>query len=153
MEIKRQTTTILKAIAIIAVVSGHLGLIHRGGAIGVSIVLVISGYGLTKSWDKNTGVLFWKKRLTSVWVPYFLWTVLLISVCTLFGKYRLNGMKTTDYVLTLLGLHPTPILDPTMWYIPYIFLCYALLFAVYSIFRGTRERIIGIVFANIVGGV
>ena len=42
-----------KAIAIILVVFGHLGFIPNGGAIGVSIFLVLSGYGIAKSSEKN----------------------------------------------------------------------------------------------------
>lgn len=152
MEISKNTSTILKGLAIIAVVAGHLGLIPRGGTMGVSIFLVLSGYGITKSWKDHEYLRYWRKRIVTVWFPYFLWTLFLLVVCLICNYYRLHGMNWYDFILTLLGLHPTPILDPTMWYIPYIFLCYLIAFVTYIMFPDSKKRSYGIVLFFIAGG-
>lgn len=153
MSISQETSIVLKGIAILFVVTGHLGVIPRGGAMGVSIFLALSGYGLTRRWNKNGKDRFWKNRIKTVWFPYFVWTAFLIILCLIFHYPKIYSMSALDYLLTLLGINSKPILDPTMWYIPYIFLCYSIFYFVFSCMKKRVARTIGITAFSIVGGV
>lgn len=51
--ISRNNTNILKGIAIFFVLFGHMGYIDNGGAWGVHIFLIISGYGVFNSASNN----------------------------------------------------------------------------------------------------
>lgn len=70
-------TTILKGIAILMVVVGHIGQAIPGlrvftplGATGVGVFLVCSGYGIEKSFEKGGRYKYWYKRIVNVWLPY-----------------------------------------------------------------------------------
>jgi len=72
-----ELTLILKGIAILLVVICHLGNEFTRwftplGGIGVTIFLILSAYGLEKSYQKNGLRHYWKKRFLAVWVPYVL---------------------------------------------------------------------------------
>ena len=69
---------ILKAIAILAIVFGHVGNFSGKtwftplGGFGVAIFLFCSGYGLSVS-AKNGGVdRYWTKKFINVYVPFFI---------------------------------------------------------------------------------
>lgn len=73
----RNHTSILKGIAIMAVIFGHIGQyagingIEFPGGVGVSIFILFSGYGLAKSAKRNPIKLdFWKKRIVKLLIPY-----------------------------------------------------------------------------------
>ena len=80
-------TNILRCIAIFMVMMQHLaGFILDSryftpfGGAGVCIFLIISGYGLTKSSQKNGLKDFWKKKFFRVFFPWFLiWSVTLLT--------------------------------------------------------------------------
>lgn len=84
-----------KTIAIILVVFDHLGFIQKGGAIGVSIFLVLSGYGLTKSYEKIKYDLrgYWKKRVANVYIPFVMCSFGIISVLYLTKSPILNAIS------------------------------------------------------------
>lgn len=151
MDIKTVQSQMWKAIAIICVVAGHMGVIYQGGAIGVSIFLTLSGYGIAKSCKKNGMAEFWKKRIVAVWIPYVIWTLVLMAVYYLFQNPVLSKMNTLDIGLTIMGMHPFPVLDPTMWYIPFIFLCYFNFYVSYKI-KKTKISIPLLMVLNILGG-
>lgn len=86
-----------------------------GGAGGVSLFLILSGYGIEKS-TANGFDSYWKKRFPKVWIPY-----VLITIIALIGKGS-NDWKNT--ALSLMGLDFGFLIDKTMWFISYIMLWY-----------------------------
>lgn len=117
----KEYTFYAKGIAILLVILGHMGIIDCGGAIGVHIFLIVSGYGIAVSLSNNGVNNYWIKRIKSVYLPYLLCMSILIMIKLLFNKANLINI-----IITLLGLDFNLNLDPTMWYISYIFLFYLL---------------------------
>lgn len=75
-------SNIIKAFAILLVVLCHIGnRFTRAttplGGIGVALFLILSAYGVEKSFIKSGLKGFWRKRLITVYVPY--WIVELIA--------------------------------------------------------------------------
>ena len=132
-----------KAIAIVFVVFGHLGFIPKGGAIGVSLFLVLSGYGMAKSAKKNNYQLkdFWIKRIKGVYIPFLLCS--LLTVCILYvTRCIINGdMEFYRIILGILGFPNNPY-DPTMWYISYIFMMYISFWCSFKFFNTECKKVI-----------
>ena len=80
----RNYTTAIKGFSILTVVWAHSGaMLSVGGiqfvaGIGVALFLMCSGYGLEISYEKNGLEEFWKKRLLSVCLPF--WVVELVGL-------------------------------------------------------------------------
>ncbi len=120
----RKRTTMLRGIGILLVLLGHTGYVEWGGAGGVVIFLILSGYGIDRSCESGGLRDFWRKRFLAVWLPYALASLYHIAanhvkdpmsiICTIIGA---------DFNLGLLA-------DKTMWYISYVMFWY---FAYYII--------------------
>lgn len=76
----KTTTTSIKGIAILLVIIAHVG--HGGfgvrlfvplGCFGVSVFLILSGYGLMESYRRSGLDSFWRKRMIRILLPYLLW--------------------------------------------------------------------------------
>ena len=70
----------MKGVAILLVVISHTGndgfrlkFLIPLGAIAVAVFLVLSGYGLMESYNKNGISGFWNKRFLRVLLPYLIW--------------------------------------------------------------------------------
>ena len=132
----KQKTSIIKGAAILFVILSHCGLIECGGAIGVDLFLIVSGYGIYYSSKKGTSD-FWKKRITSVYFPYLFTTlVFLIIRITL-------GFRPTifEVLISIFGLDFNLNIDPTMWYISYIFVMYVLAY----FYIKTENRVVRVI--------
>lgn len=133
------TTIQSKGIAILMVIIGHLSIIFNegkflesiGGA-GVTIFLFLSGYGLTKSFQKSKLNNFFKKRVITVLIPYSFITIIWIILDSSLGKYY--TVKTI--ITAILGFDLGRSIDGTMWYISYILMWYIMF---YFIFRITKS--------------
>ena len=119
--ISRENTIIIKGLAILFILLGHASYIPYGGIGGVGLFLLISGYGLNESAKAKGFDGYWVKRIKTVYIPYFFVALLQLLA---FGAERklvivvsLAGLDLTagDRVLNI---------DPTMWYISYIFFWY-----------------------------
>lgn len=133
----KQKTSIIKGIAILLVMLSHCGLMECGGAIGVDLFLIVSGFGIYISSNKGIDN-FWKKRVSSVYFPYLFTTlVFLIIRITL-------GFRPTilEVLISILGLDFNLNVDPTMWYISYIFAMYVLAYF-YMKYENTCSHVIG----------
>lgn len=120
-------TAILKGIAILMVVVGHIGQVIPGlrvftplGAMGVGIFLICSGYGIEKSFSKNGRKHYWYKRLINVWLPYAI-----IELWALPLNWNLGRLAVVEDFLLIAPLHPFG------WYMRYLFVWY-ILYYVYS---------------------
>lgn len=129
-------TTLLRGWAILTVLFCHIGRALGVGkiqfiaGIGVSLFLILSGYGLHQSYKKNGLEGFWSKRLFRVILPYYAISFLL---CFLLGE--LSGAK----IVQILIFKP-------MWYISYLLVWYLLFYAAAMICRryqaGDRQMLI-----------
>lgn len=130
----------LKGLAILLVILSHLNVIQFiqvpeifvfSGAWGVAIFLFLSGYGLAQSYlVKGLNYNFISKRLSKVWVPYVIASVLwiLIDFYVLSIQYSWKQI-----VLTLLGIDLTCAIDQSMWFITYIMLWYMAFFLCFKL--------------------
>ena len=143
-----------KAIAIILVVFGHLGFIPNGGAIGVSIFLVLSGYGIAKSSEKNEFQFeeYWKKRIINVYIPFLLCSACWVLILNLINSpiIKVNSQKIS-IVLGMIGFPNNPY-DPTMWYISFIFMMYASFWCSFKFFERRIFKVLAcLILCMIVG--
>ena len=138
--LNKRSTEQLKGIAIILVVLGHFivtkfinssnSAFNYLGAQGVAIFLILSGYGLTKSFLKrgmDKG--FLARRWRVVLFPYSLVTLLWFMLDYFKGK--MYSLKTI--VLSLAGFDFNLTMDATMWYITFILMWYLIYYLIFSL--------------------
>lgn len=136
--IDKKLTCQLKGMAIIFVVLAHMTLMYyldlktigNFGAIGVDIFLILSGYGIYKSYTKK-GICkqFVVKRLKTIYVPFII--VVLFEV--LWRFHSENAHYSVYRLITFFtGFDVKRILDGTYWYISYIILWYLIFIIVYK---------------------
>lgn len=133
----RGHTTILKAIAIIMVVWGHVGAmmgvpnIQFVGGVGVSLFLICSGYGLFSSYKSNVEKYgefhglkdYWKKKVIKVVIPYW--------VVEIFGLSLVGETDVSVVIKDLFFITPATSYG---WYMQYLMICY-ILFWIVMIFK------------------
>lgn len=130
-------TNILKGYAIMFVIFGHVGQycsvngVEYPAGVGVSIFLVLSGYGIMKS-TQNYGLkYFWRKRLFRVFVPYVIAETMFILLCR-------PKIKPIAFFMDVTLLKP---LHPFGWYLHYILICYVLFYIITRFVQSDRNRI------------
>lgn len=127
---------ILKAIAIIAIMIGHVGNFSGKtwftplGGFGVAIFLFCSGYGLSVS-AKNGGVdRYWTKKFINVYVPFFIIEVIAALILN-------RNFKT--FILDIAFID---ISHPYGWYMQYIFICYLLFYIAFKFIKNQKSIIV-----------
>lgn len=142
INLDKKGTSFLKGVAICLVVFGHI--MGRNGlpvqfaffaSFGVSIFLLISGYGLTLSFMKNGLDGFFRKRVQSVLIPFAIITLLLYSV----GGELFN--KPINVLTTIFLINSELPLDRSMWYIQYIFIWYAVFYSIFILVKQNSLRV------------
>lgn len=128
----RECSTALKGIAIVLVIFGHRGLIDCAGSWGVLIFLMLSGYGIFKSVNKKGLAGYWCNRFVSVLAPYMLFSVFQLGLSFAMGR---GGVDAGNVLCTLMGFDFGLNVDPTMWYISYIFACYAVFYVAWRFYQ------------------
>jgi peptidoglycan/LPS O-acetylase OafA/YrhL len=109
-------TNLLKGFAILTVFWAHIGSSYDIGgiqwiaAIGVSLFLIASGYGLRYSYKKSGLNNFWKKRFFTVIVPY--WFVYLVGAIFTAKVYNIKLVSEIFFFTR------------ANWYIRYILIIY-----------------------------
>lgn len=112
----------LKGLAILAVMVGHIGNFSGKtwftplGGIGVALFLFCSGFGLTKSYQKNGLKHFWLNKLISVYCPF---AVVELIAAVVYKR------AVIDILLELLFIK---IQHPYGWYLQYLLVCYVLFY-------------------------
>ena len=116
LRISPETGQLLRGIAILMVLLGHCGYIVMGGAGGVALFLVLSGFGLNLSCEKSGLAFYWNRRIRKVWLPAII--VGAFNILTM-------GVKSWPHRITmLLGFDLGMNLDKTMWYVSFILVWY-----------------------------
>lgn len=149
-EIKRVPSEYLRGLAIVFVVLGHIlggtfGIIDGHitsilGIGGVTIFLLLSGYGLYQSYQKNglQGRAYWDKKIEKVFIPYIIITVI-------FYVYMLLRGIAPGYIALLrniLCIDYTRTMDGTMWYMNFLPIWYLAFFCVFY-FKGSTAGKVG----------
>lgn len=149
--ISKESTKEIKGIAILMVILGHLSALlgssvfNYMGAFGVAIFLLLSGYGLIVSENRNGLQEFWKKRLLTVMIPYV--TITLVWIVIDLCKGKIYPLKT--YILLLIGFDPGRTIDATMWYISFILLWYVAFWLVCKCAKRPLLRVIYLFCASL----
>ena len=134
----KKLTSQLKGIAIIFVLIGHMTIMNflnnykafqNFGSFGVDIFLILSGYGLYKSYvKKGISKDFVIKRISTIYIPFII--VVLIEIP--FKTYKQNYYFSYKQILTFLtGFDIKVTLDATLWYISFILLWYLIFCIIY----------------------
>jgi peptidoglycan/LPS O-acetylase OafA/YrhL len=123
-------TAQLRGAAILCLLFGHLSLyclkqelvfIMAGYYWAVIIFLFISGHGLYRKYQMNTGFGFWKKRLLKIYPP--LWITLIVFI--LLDYFLINTRHPLQEILPhMLGVNDKFSINPPTWFIEYILIQY-----------------------------
>lgn len=117
-----QHTTLLRGIAILMIVVGHVSgtfntvILSPLPAAGVAIFMILSGYGLTLSYNKNGLKNFWPKKVLRVLLPY---SFVIAALLLIHKNYDLER-----WILELTGL------KTSYWYVGYQIKWYIVFFIV-----------------------
>ena len=140
-----------KGLAIILVILGHLNdqfenikLLQSFGSMGVALFLFVSGYGLTKSYEKNRLDNFFKKRIKTVMLPYSLVTMSWILLDLVMGVKH-SGVTV---ISGLIGFDFSRSIDPTMWYITFLLIWYAVFYLVFAKVKSNLLRLTLLIFVS-----
>lgn len=113
-------TTVMRGIAILMVVIHHLSLwfgtnvLTFWGGGGVAIFMILSGYGLTMSYQKSGVKKFWWKRFVGIFIPWLFVILITMQPWTLY-----NQEWFWKYLFFI---------DYGPWYMQYLFVWYILFF-------------------------
>lgn len=125
----------LKGAAIIFVILGHMSIDKHiyiapnmiyAGAWGVTLFLILSGFGITKSY-LNNGINLSKLfgRIKSILIPYSVVTLVWILIDSLYlGK----SYSAKTIFLALMGIDVKRSIDASMWYISIILFWYIIFY-------------------------
>ncbi|MEQ8156905.1 MAG: acyltransferase [Clostridiaceae bacterium] len=130
----------LKGIAIIFVILGHMSIdkhifitpnLVYAGAWGVTLFLILSGFGITKSY-LNNGMNFAKLigRIKSILIPYSIVTLVWIIIDCL---YLDKTYSAKTIILVLLGIDGRRSIDASMWYISIILFWYIIFYITFRL--------------------
>lgn len=128
----RDYTTLMRGLAILFVVLHHLGnysgsvIFTPLGGIGVAMFLVISGYGLHESYQKNGLSNYWKNKFARVIIPMLIVEILSIIVNE---NDRKNFHDTLSHLFCI----------DRNWYVRYLFYWYFLFFVIVRFLKKRYE--------------
>lgn len=134
----RRITSVMKGIAILCVVMCHFsGTYGQGirfftplGGIGVSMFLILSGYGLNESWKCSGPRTWWRKRILAVVIPYA------VLQCILYWPFR--NFNIQEFVLDVCCIRPK---YGNGWYLSYLMLWYLIFWTVRRVTFLNRHRV------------
>lgn len=130
--LERRDTKIIKGLAIIFVIVGHVFLmlgntscISKIASLGVSLFLFVSGYGLVKSYEKKGFNRFFINKINKIYIPYLINIIVIIFISIYFLK-EVYSIK--EILFALLGIDFLSKFEPSLWYITYIFIWYLIFY-------------------------
>lgn len=132
----RNYSELIKGYAILLVVLGHVGQylgingIEYPAGVGVSLFLIVSGYGISKSEQNNGLKNFWNKKLTKIWIPYFI-----VEISSMFvSRSMYSPEKVLLDFLLIMPKHPFG------WYLRFIVVCYLIFYLSWKVFKSLKMR-------------
>lgn len=137
--LSRTNTDIYRGWAILIVMIGHITscwncvVLGPLGGMGVTMFLLLSGYGLHESYKKNGLKGFWKKKLLRIALPYVLFRIIWMMVEGDMSLNRLNNIIDCA--------------NSYYWYIDYLVRCYAAFWIACSLSKWHLKWVVLIVFA------
>lgn len=144
-EFKRLPSEYLRGFAILFVVLGHIlggnfGIIDTHitsilGIGGVSIFLMLSGYGLYQSYRQNglQGRAYWDKKIEKVFLPYTIITV----IYYFYMRFQHFAPGADALFANILCIDYDRTMDGTMWYMSFLLIWYLAFFCVFY-FKGPQ---------------
>lgn len=138
-------TTAIKGFSILTVVWAHAGgRLGVGGiqfiaGIGVALFLLCSGYGLEVSYERNGLMGFWKKRLFSVCLPFWL-----VELC---GLLISGSFSLETYFLDFTFIKPATSYG---WFMGYIIICYLIFYVIKRFIADKKKQLILFIVSFIV---
>ena len=129
----------MKGIAILMILVGHLfghalepypGLDHLRhlGTVGVTLFLMLSGYGLSQSLRRKGVQGFFFQRVTRIYIPVFL--VMVPEVLLAHILLRPDSGILRDLTRIVVNL---PAVDRNMWFVQFIFFWYCLIYVTFRL--------------------
>jgi peptidoglycan/LPS O-acetylase OafA/YrhL len=128
----------LKGIAILLVIINHFKINAHAGAWGVSIFLILSGFGLTRSYLKNEINNFVSKRISKVLLPYSIVALAWVIIDAFIGRKH----SILSSILAICGMRFEATFDKSMWYITFLLIWYIIF---YVVFRFISKNVIKII--------
>ncbi len=139
-QINKEISNRLKGLAILLVLIGHglawltncnQPILLNSGCGGVAIFLMLSGYGLYKSYLlKPITTNWWTRRIKKVMLPF--WFAMAVQTIIMVKLAHIYSFK--DWLISFLGYvnyQTRETIDPTMWYITFLLICYFCFFFVF----------------------
>lgn len=137
----------MKGIAILMVLVGHLfghalepypGLdrLRHLGTVGVTLFLMLSGYGLSQSIQRKGIHQFFFRRVARIYIPVFL--VMVPEVILAHMLLRPDTGLWRDVARIVVNL---PAVDRNMWFVQFIFFWYGLIFIVFCLKLNDKGRL------------
>ena len=141
----------MKGIAILMILVGHLfghtveatpGLYHLRhlGTVGVTLFLMLSGYGLSQSLRRKGIQGFFFQRVSRIYIPVFL--VMVPEVLLTHILLRPESGILRDLVRIVTNL---PAVDRNMWFVQFIFIWYCLIFITFRL-KMSENGIVAVLF-------
>ena len=145
--LNRNHCSILKGVAISCVTVCHfMGKFGSGitwftplGGIGVSIFLLLSGYGLTISWKSGGGIGYWRKRFLAVFIPYTIFEIV--------THWFFTDFDLLDFVLDITCIKP---LYGNGWYLQYLLGWYIVFWIVMKVPLLQKHKLVILLVVSVV---
>ena len=123
--LKVDNTNMLRGLAILMVMLMHsscdLGLrcFTPLGGIGVSLFLLLSGYGLAESFKRKGLTDFWKNKFSKIWIPY----IIVLIVLTFIARSDVNWWQL---LFEAVGI------NSRFWFVSFLLYNYLLFYVCYK---------------------
>lgn len=136
--ITRDGSSALKAVAIIMVITDHIGqafgigIVNPLGPVGVFLFLFLSGYGLSCSYEKNGRKRYFPKKLIKVYLPYVLTVMLFLLGCLCLRGELPDPAKAGRYLLLL------TLPQGSFWYLRLLFYWYVVFYLLTFVYDKRR---------------
>lgn len=133
----REYTTALKGTSMLVILWSHVGItygvkhIQFIGTVGVSLFIILSGFGIQLSTEARGMKDYWRKRILNVALPYWIAEAVGLIVTEQFTIER--------FALDFFFIKPA--MGPG-WFMQYIMICYLIFYFVNLIFRNKSRGLI-----------
>lgn len=101
---------------------------------------------MTLSYYKNGLNQFFRKRFIKVVFPYILVTSILVFIEYLFLNKKYNSIVL---LFTIIGINPRSPIDPTMWFVTYILICYICFYFIFKYLESDKLKIIALLIFSL----